>query len=214
MKKMRLLVVLSLLLGLHAHATDQIPDMIVYGDAETSLLNNPLETFFEQNPDKRPVTSSTSAWRGYMARFEVENDQLFLDEVNIYEYNVDEGRVKLKNIIRELFRNKSRLKMDWYSGVLVIPDGKMKSRFVTGYDTKFDQYTILQIKNGDVVDKKVLKRGEYNKLMNRLFKDVKSSSIYDTIVANMRYRDPLIKDKDIELAVKQYVFDYITELPE
>ena len=51
--------------------TAQYPDKITYNGTEYSLNSNPLEPYFEKNPENRPDMVSTALWRGYVGHFEI-----------------------------------------------------------------------------------------------------------------------------------------------
>ena len=76
---------------LTTYATAQYPDKIIFNGKEYSLHSNPLETYFEKNPDKRPKGGviSTALWRGYVATFEVRGSQLFVKDIQIEYWDWD-----------------------------------------------------------------------------------------------------------------------------
>jgi hypothetical protein len=59
--------------------TTQIPDIIFLNAKPFRLYSTPLEGYLERS-DPRPVfnASSTANWRGYIARWEVFDNRLFL----------------------------------------------------------------------------------------------------------------------------------------
>lgn len=77
-------ILISILMSLFSFAkvfgTAQYPDKIFYNNKEYSLLTNPLEKYFERNEDKRPKGGVTSSalWRGYVATFEIIENELFV----------------------------------------------------------------------------------------------------------------------------------------
>ncbi|SFO07427.1 hypothetical protein SAMN05421741_11921 [Paenimyroides ummariense] len=84
-------------------------DDILYIDNKKIYLNNfILEDYFDEFPEKRPVNNfvSTAMWRGYIAEFEIRDNQLF---VLNRDYNLG-----------DLFPNNG--KYDWYSGLIRIDD--------------------------------------------------------------------------------------------
>ena len=68
--------IVTLFLGINAFATAQYPDKIIYNGKEYDLHSNPLEEYFQKNPDKKPKATmiSTALWRGYVATFEIKNN--------------------------------------------------------------------------------------------------------------------------------------------
>ncbi len=56
--KRLIIIALVVFIGIpKAFATAQSPDIIIYEDKEYKLHSNPLESYFEKFPDKRPQKS-------------------------------------------------------------------------------------------------------------------------------------------------------------
>ncbi len=49
-----LTIILTIVFGLNVFASAQYPDKLIYNDNEYNLHSNPLESYFKNNPDKRP----------------------------------------------------------------------------------------------------------------------------------------------------------------
>jgi len=91
---------------------------LIYNGKEYKLNNYYLEYFFEQNPDKKPEfkVQHTGLWRGYVATFEIENNQLFLINVEIED---GEGQERVwKSVLNDIFPGKKKISADWFSGIL------------------------------------------------------------------------------------------------
>lgn len=94
--------------------------------------------------------SVTSCWRGYIATWEIKNDALYLVGIDA---RLEDGS---KVLVENLFPNSQKqVKAVWYSGELVIPRGKMLEYVHLGYASRYEQYLVISIKNGNVVDTKV-----------------------------------------------------------
>jgi len=63
-----------------AFATAQAPDFLIYKGETLELDVNPLEEYFEKNPDRRlkDAPISSGLWRGYIATFEFKKNVLTL----------------------------------------------------------------------------------------------------------------------------------------
>ncbi|MFK7789835.1 MAG: hypothetical protein AB8C95_10140, partial [Phycisphaeraceae bacterium] len=83
--KMILTALLMLLCASPAWATAQVPDRILLDGEEYNLHNNPLEPYFDENPDERPetLTRSTANWRGYVATFTFKGKSLILNDIAV-----------------------------------------------------------------------------------------------------------------------------------
>jgi len=93
-----LLTAIFLIVTICIFATGQISDKIIYKGQEYSLNTNPLESFFKKNPDLKPKPDimSTALWRGYIATFEIQKDQLFVKDIIIEVNDSINGRDKTK----------------------------------------------------------------------------------------------------------------------
>ena len=79
-------VILSIGIPRDAHATAQIPDILVVEGDTLYLFCNPLEGFFDAThprPDDMWGMGSTACWRGYQAYFELRKDSLFLTGIRL-----------------------------------------------------------------------------------------------------------------------------------
>ncbi|MBR1549852.1 MAG: hypothetical protein IJ634_04365 [Bacteroidales bacterium] len=69
-----------------AHATAQIPDILVVEGDTLYLFCNPLEGYFDAEhprPDDMYGLGSTACWRNYQAYFELRKDSLFLTGIRL-----------------------------------------------------------------------------------------------------------------------------------
>lgn len=83
----RLLLIFCVLQSWLCLANAQIPDKIYYNKTLHYLNSNPLEVYFDQFPEKRPLSKigATSLWRGYVATFEISDFKLWLIDVEVYK---------------------------------------------------------------------------------------------------------------------------------
>jgi len=130
----------------------QAPDRIIYSGKEYKLFGYPLESFFAKYPDKRPKVEiiSTGLWRGYIATFEIKDNQLFLKDIEIQISTKDEKGNHInswKSVLNDVFPNQELVKVDWITELLKFSSERYASSSM--YD-----YTLLEIDNGNL--KKVL----------------------------------------------------------
>lgn len=132
------LVFILALFPVKLFATAQVPDRIIWEGKTYSLLCNPLGPYFQEYPDKRPQGGfSTALWRGYVATFEIINNQLYLTEIitdPFAEYREDSISLQ-KNLVEEIFPGQKKVKVDWFTGLLVIPRGRMINYVHMGYSS-------------------------------------------------------------------------------
>lgn len=87
--------------------TAQYPDRIIYKGKECDLHSNPLESYFDKYPDKRPQseTDSNALWRGYIATFEIKDNQLYIRDIKI-EIISNGSVLKLLKWLWKLLKNR------------------------------------------------------------------------------------------------------------
>ncbi len=205
-----LTIILTLFLGLKVFATAQYPDKIIYNGKEYSLHSNPLESYFEKNPDKRPKGGimSTALWRGYVATFEVRDNQLFLKDIEI-EYqdttSKESYNYKWRSVINEVFPDQKNIKIDWLTGLLVIPHGKLVNYVHMGYGSTFKNYILLEIDKGDVKKEKRFKYKDYERFKEKQFQAFKQTEDYKRIKADLQ------KDGSTDEFIDSFLRSFVTE---
>jgi len=132
-----------------------------------AMDTNPLESYFKKYPDKRPkVTYRCSGlWRGYVATFEIQDNHLLLKDIALMLSGLakDEkgnNHLRWKSIMNEVFPNHNVVRYDW-TGVLVLPSGKLIRYVHMGYMSTYEYYTLLVIKNGCLIDEKQIGNEDY-----------------------------------------------------
>ena len=144
--------------------TAQNPDKIIYKGQEYAMHTNPMEDYFNEYPDKQPQSDiqCTGLWRGYIATCVIENDQLFLKNISIMIPGEHERwRYTWKNVMDEVFPSQELVKLDWYTGALVLPLGEIIKHVHMGYLSTYEHYTLLEIKDGNLINEKHLGHEEY-----------------------------------------------------
>ncbi|WP_153395643.1 hypothetical protein [Chryseobacterium vaccae] len=64
--------------------TQQIRDALLYKDKEYYLNNEILEYYFNEFPERKPENTGgfSACWRGYVAFFEIKNNELIIRKIN------------------------------------------------------------------------------------------------------------------------------------
>ena len=130
---MKILYTFILLVSVHeiVSGTPQTLDKIIHYGKEYVLLTYPMESFFEKYPEKRPknIVQSTGLTRGYVATFEIIDDQLYLKDIEIIVVERSEEKpvsVNWKSVKYEVFPNQDLVKIDWITGELVCTKEDMR----------------------------------------------------------------------------------------
>jgi len=217
MKKQVLIILIILSFGfskIENFFTAQYPDKIKYKGIEYSLNTNPLEPYFEKNPEKRPKASSTALWRGYIGHFEIIEDQLFLTDITQPRYYTDsDGKSRTKNIsyYKRIFPKKEKVKIDWYNGILILPFGERIKYVHSGYASEYSNYILLEIKKGNLKKDKNYIHKQFLKFKKRQFDEFKKTTEFKTEFENIKTNFPEWNEKDIETFLKNYIINYTSE---
>lgn len=126
----------------------QVPEKLVYGDRRCDLpFEQPLESWFEQHGN-RPAfyVPHTALWRGYVGTWELDNDHLFLTDL---EGMLENGQVI--NLQTVFPHATGRIPADWYSGTFKLPQGELQNAICIGYSSVYEGYLVLDIKAGKIV---------------------------------------------------------------
>jgi hypothetical protein len=210
MKRLLLTIILTLFSGLNVFATAQFPDKINYNGKEYNLNSNPLEVYFEKNPNKRPKSEvrSSALWRGYVATFEIIDNQLFLKDIEIqYRDTTSKGsnNSNWKSVLNEVFADQKNIQVDWYTGLLVLPQGKVVNYVHMGYGSTYQHYTILELNKGVLTQEKQFKRKAYEKFKEKQFQVFKQTEDYH------KMKSDLLQKGNSEEFIDSFLRSYVTE---
>jgi hypothetical protein len=86
---------------------------------------------------------------GYVAKWEIKEDELFLADVSILNESEDSSN-DLQSVMSEMFPESKEVLARWFSGYIIVPDGKLVNYVHMGYGSTFEKYIMLRIENGMV----------------------------------------------------------------
>jgi len=210
-----LLTVISFVLTVSTFATSQSPDKIIYKGQEYSLNTNPLESFFENNPNLRPKSDimSTALWRGYIATFEIQDNQLFVKDIVVMDEDTITGSHKTtwRSVFNQVFPNQNQIKVDWLTGLLVIPNGKLVNYVHMGYASTYENYILLEIDKGNLIQEKNMKSKESEKFKDKQFKAFQKTDEYKKLKEELK-KNGGGTDEFLDSFIRIYVTDYSTKI--
>ena len=140
-------------------ATGQQGDILLLNGKRYSIFTNPLEPFLRNNPDKLPKSDvvSTSLWRGYVATWNVKNDRLMLVDVAILQSIAKPGErglsTELASVMARVFPGQKEVIASWFTGNIIVPDGKLVNYVHMGYASTYEKYILLRVEQGTVTRK-------------------------------------------------------------
>lgn len=206
-------LVALLMIPAYALATAQYPDKIIYKGKEYRLHTNPMEAFFEKHPNRRPEGGviSSALWRGYVATFEISNGSLVLRDIEIEVPNPDkEHDYVFKSVLEKVVPRGEILTIDWFSGLLVLPQGKVVNYVHMGYGSTFERYTLLAVKNGIFNSERKFTFKEYEAFKDRQFRAFKKTEEYKRLVADLK-KDRDVDDRFIDDFLRSFITSYTSE---
>lgn len=203
-------LILLLLLGLQtAFATAQFPDRLhIEGDAqEHSLYCNPLEQLFAKQPERRPKSEGmcTALWRGYVGVFQIKAGIMTVKDVLVR--NPKSRDFDFISKMGESFPIGTDRKMPWFTGLLVLPQGKELEYVHMGYASLYERYRLVYIKEGKVAADRVFTADEYREFRLLQWDIFKKTDEYKKMLAETLKN--MGKDKS-ELEAEKFLATYST----
>jgi len=213
--KFLIATVLSTLSCFTSFATAQYPDKIFFEGKEYNLHSNPLESYFEKNPDRRPKggLNSTGLWRGYVATFEMRDSQFFVKDIQIQYWDTTDKKsydTKWKSVMTEVFPGQKNIKVDWLSGLLVLPFGKFVNYVHMGYGSTYEKYLLLEINKGNYIRSKQFDYKDYEIFKNKQFKAFKKTDEYKETKAKLKKDGS--SDEFIDSFLRSFVTQYTSRI--
>ena len=210
-------------------ATEQESDYIKIDDIEHKLFTNPVYELlqFEDFHNKyitvingiKDFSISSACWRGYIAYFEIKNDLLYLNDIIVHTVSLENiGRPEDRDIsiYSKLFDSQKSFFCNFYSGILIIPTGECIKEIYSGYDSMYENYLIIKIRNGQVVQKKEFKYNEFEDRKSEAFKRYKLSEKYKTdfseakeiftVIISAEELDKILYESDKLYLYKYFIF--------
>jgi hypothetical protein len=141
----------------------QLPDKIRVHGAWMNLYSNPLEQYWTATKKTRPpFYSHIDCKRGYVASWEIKDNQLFLSDIvgsfekRIFFFIKKSKTCSLKWLFPKLSQKHTLVKANWFSGKLRIPIGKMLFYEHNGYDSRFEKDQIITVEHGDILKEVII----------------------------------------------------------
>lgn len=183
MNKRYIVIALLMAQGLHLFATGQVPDILIYNEKEYDLTVNPMEPYFNKNPEKRPQAPHTALWRGYVATFEIIRNELWVTDIKKYSSEYINGRFTpgYVSIIKECLNGKDRMKVDWFNGLLILPQGELVEYVHMGYASTYEYYKLIELEKGNYLKEFTLSNEQYGKYIEAINEIYGETKTFDEI---------------------------------
>lgn len=200
-KKAILLATLAWCLTVSAFATPQIPDVLIYRGQEYPLtVDELMEPYFAKNPELNPKPEDfwmSALWRGYVAKFEIIDDQLLLKDITVGDSQ--------NSAIKKVVPGDQPLKLDWVTRLLVSMYGNNDA---DPYDIEslyaYEKYSVFEIAEGELKEVRHFTNKSYLEFRKRQFDAFKKSSEYRPLVEKMT-ADGRLSESDADANIKYQI---------
>ena len=135
--------------------TLQIAEKLTYNGKKYDLHTEPLKSYLYKHPIERPIrtrTFSTACWRGYVGHWTIEDDKLYLVELDCLE-------LPPRNALDDIFSGQQKVFAEWFSGT------------IHTFSDKMYMYLEFKIEKGhlvEVLEKESKYKSEYMKILDEL----------------------------------------------
>lgn len=124
--------------------TAQIAERLLYQGQTLSMCSNPLDDYFAMGGMRpRFQWGCTALWRGYVGRWEILNDRLYL--LGLHGTLEDGTPASLATVFPDF---PERVFAHWYFGTLRIPQGRRLKYVHMGYGSTYERELLLEIERG------------------------------------------------------------------
>ncbi|MBR8719585.1 hypothetical protein IX330_000712 [Bacteroides pyogenes] len=140
------------------------------------MATEPLHSYLKNKDDIKFVVSSSACWRGYIGEWAIDDEKLYLVNLNAYV----EGYKKIG--LDYLFPNEERVFAKWFSGEIRIPHGEMLEYVHQGYASLFENELFLIFENGVLIgEKHKNNRDLYNNMDEKAKDKWKTKAVIEAI---------------------------------
>jgi hypothetical protein len=176
------------LLSVFAFATAQEGD-ILFVDGKYFIHTNPLKPFLDKSPARVPKSDVTSSanWRGYVATWRVKDDRLILTDISILHAVTKSGQsgfsTEPRSVMADVFPSQKEVLAEWFTGHVIIPDGKLVNYVHMGYASTYEKYIILRVERGLVTRKSATDTAGFLRFRDTQFAVFKKTDEYRKVLA-------------------------------
>lgn len=196
-------------------ATAQAGDILIFQGERYRIFTNPMEVYFAEHPEKRPQSNlqSSGLWRGYVATFEIVDSTLNLADIKVEMWRKSErdtGQATETywiSVKDDLAPVGETFALDWYTGLLVIPQGEIVEYVHMDYASLYRNYILLEIRDGKLIRVRKCNYWQYARFRKRQFQAFKRTEEYKEAVRQLI--DTWESRQEIDDFIREcYVSDY------
>jgi hypothetical protein len=114
--------------------------------------------------------------------------------------------------MEETFPGIKDVKVDWLTGLLVMPYGKIVNYVHMGYGSTYKNYILLEIDKGNLKKEKHFTYKEYERFKERQFQVFKQTDEYKKLKAELK--NDGVSDEFVDSFLKNFVTQYTSKILE
>ncbi len=138
---------------------------------------------------------------------------MYLDDIEIlYEDTTSKkaDNLKWRSVIDKVFPKDKALKIDWFSALLVLPQGEPLGNDEMVYSLTYTEYILLEINKGDLKKEINYTHKEYEKFKDRQFQAFKKTDEYKKVKTDIQKVGR--SDENIDSFLRDYITEYTSKI--
>ena len=209
MVRKNIFFIVFLVQGFYLFATTQLTDCLIYNGVEYKLNVNPMEPYFDKFPEKRPPITTSLLGNGYVATFEIVQNELWVIDIKKIEIIIIDNKLTSRNItiINECLDGQDRMKVDWFNGLLTIPQGNIVENAYLGSGTTYEYFKLMEIENGNYIREFDLNYERYYRYRDAQYEMYKQTDAYKNLIN--KYSETLPEEM-LDSIIRTYSTEYMT----
>lgn len=189
----------------NAIITGQFGDKLIFEGKKHDISDYLMECYFDKYPEKKPKlqVENTALERGYIATYEFFNGQLYIIDIEIDVKR--NGNYVFVSVYNEVFPNTKRKKVNWKTGFLNLPSGKL----ILPASELYENHKIIEMRRGRIKEIRDYTKDELLLFKKRQFDKFKLTRRYKRVVKSFqKNRDPELGEKQLNLIFKMKVLEH------
>lgn len=145
----------------------------------------------------------TALWRGYVATFEIKNNELVINEIDWFTTEEKFDPIHFKN------SNFPTGKYQWFSGLIRIDNYRGE------FDNEDDEdaiFEFLEIKRGNLIKHWKLDYPDFMTFKELIFEDYKRTNEYDKLVRLWQKNNPRLEQDKIDKQIFNGIIRNVREI--
>lgn len=199
-----------------ALTTEQMKDTLIFNGNKHPLSVFLLEPFFVKNPELNPSLKNdtpitTALWRGYVATFEIKDNDLYIIDIQLLKRTFLENNNIVHEwipVFKDVFPDGLPKKINWYSGIIITPYGEIIDR----NNLSYERYLLFEIKKGHIHKMRDYNHEEFIRFKEKQLSEFKKTKDYKRVSKKLkRSNKKLAKELNLKgnFSIDNYLFQFL-----